>query len=43
MLVAACIGVGIWLALNIAFIVVRLRKADDIRTLTSIQKWDGSS
>jgi hypothetical protein len=29
MLLAACIGVGIWLAFNIAFVVVRLRKSDD--------------
>jgi len=41
MLLAACIGVGIWLALNIAFIVVRLRKPDDSRVLTTIQEWDG--
>jgi len=45
MLLAVCIGVGIWLALNIAFFVVRLRKSDDTRTvtsvkLTSVKKWD---
>jgi hypothetical protein len=40
MLLAVCIGVGIWLALNIAFFVVRLRKSDDVRTLTSVKKWD---
>jgi uncharacterized membrane protein YoaT (DUF817 family) len=45
MLVAVCIGIGIWLALNIAFFVVRLRKSDDIRRLTSVKltsvkKWD---
>ena len=32
MLLAACIGVGIWLALNIAFVVVGLRKPDSALT-----------
>jgi hypothetical protein len=41
MLLAACIGAGIWLALNIAFIVVRLRKREGSRALTSVQWWGG--
>jgi hypothetical protein len=37
MLVWACIGVGIWLALNVVFVVVRLWNPDDGGALDSKQ------